>query len=77
MSQDRFAAASVGVVGDPMEEDVKQFFEDLSTSLPGERKVVKTAPLMHCVEVSDKPSPRGRPRVCLLLIGMEKGLLVC
>jgi len=26
-----------------MEEDVKQFFEDLSTSLPGERKVVKNS----------------------------------
>ena len=43
MSQDRFAAHSVGVVGDPTEVAVKQFFEDLSTSLPGEREVAENS----------------------------------
>ena len=60
MSQERFD--SDGVVGDPTELDIAQFFEDLDTPTPGEREVAKQR-LQSVFGVGGKPSPRAAPWV--------------
>jgi len=61
MLQDRLSTDS-GAVGGPKELDVKQFFEDLSTSSPGGREVAKQR-LQSVFGSSDEPSPRAAPWV--------------